>query len=209
MCGTKPYADPNPEDPMRLVSFLSAALLLCACSAYASYGGKPDLPTPASGSGQMQAEGEMLTPRQQAEPYYRDAYDDVMKGAAALTGGDAKAAEKRFRRALDRSRRAVEADTTYAEAWNLVGFTSRKLGDYPHSFEAYRVALRLKPDFALAHEYYGEGLLETGDLQGALLQLAALRRIGDAETIAELQSAVEKYRAAHPEGAAGATDAAK
>ncbi len=175
-----------------------ALLLALAPPALASYGSPPPS-TPRDGGDAARASDEARTPRQQAEPYYHDAYDDVVKGTRELASGDARKAEKRFRRALDRSREAVGIDSTYAEAWNLVGFTSRKLGDYPHSFEAYRAALRQKPDFALAHEYFGEGLLETGDLAGALEHLAALRRIGDAALTAELQGAVDRWRAAHPD----------
>jgi tetratricopeptide (TPR) repeat protein len=182
---------------------LVAVLLLAAAPAFASYGSKPDLPRPTQPESESPASNDgMQTPRQRAEPWYKDAYDDVMHGSKDLEKGNAKSAEKKFRRALEHSREAVAADSTYAEAWNLIGFTSRKLGDYPHSFEAYRVALRLKPDFALAHEYFGEGLLEQGDLAGAREHLAALKRIGDAAMLAELQAAVDKYVAAHPDSSA-------
>ena len=182
---------------------LAVVLILFAGAAWASYGSKPDMPPPQQPGGSApNASDAGQTPRQQAERYYRDAYDDVMKGSKDLENGNAKGAEKKFKRALGHSREAVEIDSTYAEAWNLVGFTSRKLGDYPHSFEAYRVALRQKPDYALAHEYYGEGLLETGDLAGARVHLEALKRIGDAALTAELQGAIDKYVAAHPDSTA-------
>jgi tetratricopeptide (TPR) repeat protein len=186
---------------MRSSLRLAVVALLFATPVFASYGGKPDLPQPPSGAANETPNGDQGTVRQQAEPWYRDAYGDVMKGSQELEHGNAKNAEKKFRRALEHSKEAVSIDSTYAEAWNLVGFTSRKLGDYPASFEAYRVALRQKPDFALAHEYYGEGLLETGNLAGALEHLAALKRIGDQAMIAELQAAVDKYVAAHPASA--------
>ena len=192
-----------------LLRSLPVALVLVASSAWADYGSKPSMPAPSRGAGDTPASptGAAQTPRQQADWYYREAYDGVVKGSKDLQGGNAKGAEKKFRRALDRSHEAVALDSTYAEAWNLIGFTSRKLGDYPHSFEAYRVALRIKPDFALAHEYYGEGLLETGDLAGARTQLAALRRIdaesvGDVSLTNELQASIDRYVAAHPDSTA-------
>lgn len=183
-------------------------LVVIAAPAFASYGSKPSLPEPAAtGTTGAREAGGTLTPRQQAERYYRDAYDDVTKGSKDLASGKPGPARKKFARALDHSREAVELDSTYHEAWNLVGFTSRQLHDYPGSFAAYRVALRLKPDFALAREYYGEGLLETGDLAGALEQLAWLRKLGDAEELADLQGAVDRYRAAHPDANATTTSA--
>jgi tetratricopeptide (TPR) repeat protein len=176
------------------------AVLLLASPAFASYGDKPSMPQPGSTSGGMaEPQGGTLTPREEADRDYRAAWDDVERGSHDKADGKAASAKKRFQRALDRSREAVEHDSTYAEAWNLVGFTERQLGDYPKSFAAYRTALRLEPDFALAREYYGEGLLETGDLAGALAQLAWLRRIGDAKQAADLQAAVDRYRGAHPD----------
>jgi tetratricopeptide (TPR) repeat protein len=192
--------------PLRLAVVAS---LMLATPVFASYGGKPDLPTPPSAPAGETPNNDQGTVRQQAEPWYRDAYGDVMKGSQELERGNAKNAEKKFRRALEHSKEAVSIDSTYAEAWNLVGFTSRKLGDYPASFEAYRVALRQKPDFALAHEYYGEGLLETGNLVGALEHLAALKRIGDQAMIVQLQAAVDKYVAAHPANAPADSTAAQ
>lgn len=181
----------------------TAALVLIVCFlgatvAFASYDSKPaPMPRPETGSNAPAAEAGGLTPRQQADQWYRDAYKDVEKGSQELAAGKAENAEKKFRRALERSRRATELDSTHYQAWNLVGFTSRKLGDYPSAFTAYKVAIRLKPDYAQAREYYGEGLLETGDLAGARAQLAALEKIGDEEQTADLRSAIAKYEAAH------------
>src|SRR5882724_6746836 len=190
---------------------LLLAGLFVATPSLASYDSKPSLPTPSSTSGNATdaLPAEAQAARQQALPYYKDAYDDVMKGSKELAAGKDKSAKKRFDRARDHSREAAQLDSTYYEAWNLVGFTSRKLGDYPGSFAAYQVALRLKPDFALAREYYGEGLLETGDFAGAMQQFEWLKKIGDQQQLAELQKSIDKYRAAHPEVAARADSSAQ
>lgn len=177
---------------------LTAALAaLSASPAFADYG-KPPTPPPTSRPGGEPAgeSGTAVTPRQYAEASYRDAYDDVVKATAELDAGKAESARKKFKRALERSRRAVEYDSTHTEAWNLVGFASRKLGDYPAAFAAYRTAIRQNPRFALAREYYGQGLLEQNDLKGAKEQLSWLRRIGDERLIAQLQGSIEKYEAA-------------
>ena len=186
---------------VRSLPILIAPLLIAAV-ALADYGTPPPPPpTPASSPGTRAPDGTDLTPRKDAARYYADAYDDVVKAGKDMSKGKKDAATKKYQRALERSRNAVQLESTYHEAWNLVGFTSRKRGDYPASFAAYQVALRLKPDFALAHEYYGEGLLETGDLAGAKQQLVALRTCGTPELIAELDGAVQKYESAHPEAA--------
>jgi thioredoxin-like negative regulator of GroEL len=93
---------------------------------------------------------------------------------------------------------AVTAPSAGRSAWRpRVDFTSRRLGDYPAAFAAYSVAIRLKPDYAQAREYYGEDLLETGDLAGARRQLAALEKIGDDSQTVELRTAIARYEAAH------------
>ena len=175
--------------------------LFIASAALADYGTPPPPPQQpaASGSSTRSPDGTEMTSRKEAERYFAEAYDDVVKAGKEAGKGKQDAAAKKYRRALERSQNSVRLDSTYHEAWNLVGFTSRKLGDYPNSFAAYRVALKLKPDFALAHEYYGEGLLETGDLAGAQQQLVALRECGTPELIAELEGAITKYAAAHPQ----------
>ena len=172
---------------------------LFSVPAFADYGGKPSMPVPENSNSMEKPESPDApkTPRQQAEAYYRDAYDDVQNGAKELADGKGKPASKHFSRALERSRHAVELDSTYYQAWNLVGFTSRKLGDYPGAFSAYLVALRIKPDFGLAREYYGEGLLETGDVGGAMQQLSWLKKIGELALADELQKSIASYQSAH------------
>ena len=182
----------------RVTALALVALFVAAPLAYADYGTRPPAPPrPETASSTSPTNESGFTPKQQADQWYRDAYKDVEKGTKELAAGKTESAEKKFRRALERSRRATELDSTHHEAWNLVGFTSRKLGDYPSAFAAYTTAIRLKPDYAQAREYYGEGLLETGDLAGARRQLAALEKIGDEAMTAELRTAITKYEGAH------------
>ena len=190
------------------------ALVIAAASltspANADYGKPPPPPSSTGSSGEPPPQSGEMTARQRAEAYYRDAYDDVVKATADWDAGKQDNAKKKFKRALDRSQRAVAEDSSYTEAWNLVGFTSRKLGDYDAAFAAYQIALRQNPRFALAREYYGQGLLEKGDLVGAKVQLSWLRRIGDEKLTAQLATAIDKFVAEHPVAtpAAAAPDSA-
>ena len=54
-----------------------------------------------------------------------------------------------------------------ADAWNLTGFASRKLGDYAASEVAYDNALAIDPKHKGALEYKGELFLTLGNLEGA------------------------------------------
>ena len=101
---------------------LALVFALIATPALADYGSKPSQPAPTRGSGELPtATHASQTPRQQAEWYYRDAYEGGVKGSKDLANGNGKAAQKRFRRALERSREAVGLDSTYAEGWERGG----------------------------------------------------------------------------------------
>lgn len=84
------------------------------------------------------------------------------------TGEDAQRARDAVRaglaRARDKFRAAVAADPDMKEGWNMLGYTSRKLGDYEESLQAYDKALALAPDYPEAIEYRAELFLLTGRL---------------------------------------------
>jgi tetratricopeptide (TPR) repeat protein len=143
-----------------------------------------------------------LTPREQAARLYRDGHEDVTKAKRELAEGKTKNATKRFKRALDRGQEAVALDTTYHEAWNLVGYSARHLGDYDRSLAAYHRCLRLKPDYAEAREYLGEAYVALGDLPKAREQLAWLERLKATEEAADLKEAIDAWAAAHPDSTA-------
>jgi tetratricopeptide (TPR) repeat protein len=86
--------------------------------------------------------------------------------AAALSGSKARqmsqAAIELYEQVRERMRTATNADPALKEAWNLIGYTSRRLGDYDESLEAYDKALKLQPDYPEAIEYRAELFLLTG-----------------------------------------------
>jgi tetratricopeptide (TPR) repeat protein len=146
--------------------------------------------------------GGQPTPRQEAEQSYALAYEEIGKAKKDLEDGKAKNAQKKFRRALERCEKAVQFDERYHEAWNLLGFTARKLGDYDKAFKAYDRCLEIKPDYAPAREYLGEAWLEKGDAKQARLQLVWLERLGATEELKTLRGHYDAWAAAHPDSAA-------
>jgi len=86
-----------------------------------------------------------------------------------------------FTRSRDRFRVAVSAGPDMKEAWNMLGYTSRKLGNYDESLAAYEKALELAPDYPEAIEYRAELYLLTGKL--ALVK----------EAYASLQKSMPEY----------------
>lgn len=87
---------------------------------------------------------------------------------ASLKGAQARTNREQVRQELlqarERFRLATEADPSMKEGWNLIGYTSRRLGDYEESLAAYDTALQLQPDYPEAIEYRAELFLLTGRL---------------------------------------------
>jgi tetratricopeptide (TPR) repeat protein len=93
-----------------------------------------------------------------------------------------------FRDAREKFRKAVEADPSTKEAWNLIGYTSRRLGDYTESLQAYEAALKLAPDYPEAIEYLAELYVETGRLDDAKASFAKLVKLQPSYAKVLLQS---------------------
>jgi len=192
---------------------LAAALILAASAALASVGdpvAKSPPPAPAQPSTSAAASTAPGAPRGEAERHYAAAYEEIAAAKQELAGNKAKNAAKRFRRALESGKAAVALDPRYHEAWNLVGYAARRLGDYEQAFAAYERCLAIKPDYAPAREYLGEAWLEKGDPKKAREQLVLLEAYGataseDAKT---LRAAIAAYEAAHPADAAAADSSA-
>ena len=131
--------------------------------------------------------------------------------AAAFTGGDtqpdsplAKAAKAvdagDYSGAIPILRDVVAKQPRNADAYNYLGYASRKLGMVEEAKAHYRKALDIDPEHKGANEYLGELYLELGDVAGAEARLEAL---DDAcgffgcEEHDELEEKIEAYKKAH------------
>jgi len=179
-------------------------------TALADMGGAPKSdPTPTPTTPSTEASTTTIeTPRQQAERSYSDAYDEVAKAKKDAANKKDKNAEKHFKKALEKAQQAVQTDSTYYEAWNLVGYSSRNLKNYDGAVAAYSKALAIKPDYAPAREYLGEAYLEMGQIAKAREQLAMLVKLDATAEQSDLKTAIAAYEAAHPEAPAADTPAA-
>jgi tetratricopeptide (TPR) repeat protein len=184
------------------ILFLLAAPLAYAMSTEPTSSQPPATPSQPTVPGTTLPDGSPPTVRQQAEQSYALAYEEVGKAAKDVEDGKAKNAEKHYQRALDHSQKAVSFDERYHEAWNLVGFSARKLGDYDMAFKAYDKCLSIKPDYAPAREYLGEAWLEKGNAKKAREQLVWLERLGAATELKLLKTHYDAWAAAHPDSSA-------
>jgi tetratricopeptide (TPR) repeat protein len=132
----------------------------------------------------------MQTPADQAKGAYNDGIRDVHKADKYQTSAaersdpkkkdkDLHEAQEHYASALTKFMQAVKLDANMHEAWNYVGYTNRKLGNYDIALQAYERALTLHPGYPEALEYRGEaflGLNRVTDAQQAYLDLFAANR---------------------------------
>jgi tetratricopeptide (TPR) repeat protein len=197
------------------VQFLSACVTACvvlAGVADAQPGGG------SSGGGGYSAPQREITPEDRAQAAFRQGVRAVKQAdkqakAAAEAASEAKQAkaQERARRDYEKAREAFTATVQQApqnhDAWNYLGYTSRKLGHYNDSLAAYDEALRLKADFAEAIEYRAETYLALDRLEDAKGEYMKLFR--DARPMADqLMAAMRQWiaqRRSNP-GDLGAAD---
>jgi len=151
-----------------------------------------------------------LTPEEQAKQAYNQGIRAVKAAdKLAKTAEEAKD-EKKKTKAADKAKRqyenargyfaaALQRQETMHEAWNYLGYTSRKLGQFDDALRAYDEALRLSPTYGEAIEYRGEaylGLNRIEDAKNAYMQLFQSSRPLADQLMAAMQKWVSDRRAA-------------
>lgn len=79
--------------------------------------------------------------------------------------------------AIKKLKQAIKADKQNADAWNLMGYASRKSGDMDAAKHAYEMALSIDKDHLGALEYQGELFISMGKLDNAQDNLARLTEL--------------------------------
>ena len=81
------------------------------------------------------------------------------------------------------------------DAWNYLGFSSRKLGKYDESEDAYKTALSIDPKHVGAMEYYGELHLTLDKPEKAKLLLSELKKLCtfNCKEMKQLEKAIQNY----------------
>ena len=127
------------------------------------------------------AAGSTSTSTETSASYYE-------RGVEAVEASKYKKARKLFRK-------AVKDEPGNADAWNYLGFSSRKLEDFTEALEAYNNALAINPDHLGANEYLGELYLQTGELEKARERLKKLNDIcaTGCEELDDLKASVLAY----------------
>ena len=171
----------------------------------------------ANGGGSMPSSSpepmRQMTPAEIARSAYNDGVRLVKKAqkyeetAASATKDDKKAkalgqAGKQYEKARQYFAGAISKQAEMYEAWNYIGYTSRKLGEYDKALAAYDEALRLKPDYSDAIEYRGEAYLGLNRVEDA--KQAYMSLFGAARPLADqLMAAMQRWVAVRRTDAAG------
>lgn len=104
---------------------------------------------------------------------------------------------KNYAGAMPLLQQVVAKDPKNADAYNLMGYATRKSGDPNGALQYYNTALGLDPKHIGAHEYIGEAYLQLDRLPEAeqhLARLDSLCTFGCTE-YRELKAAVAAYKA--------------
>jgi tetratricopeptide (TPR) repeat protein len=117
--------------------------------------------------------------------------DEYARGVAAFE-------REEWSAVVDHMIKATEQRPWHDDAYNLMGFAYRKLGDYDKALQAYDRALTLNPHHRGALEYLGEAYLELDQPELARASLERLevecRRIAPAATDGGWQENCEEWQ---------------
>lgn len=101
-----------------------------------------------------------------------------------------------YRGAMPILEKIIAKDSRHADALNLMGYCSRKLGDPDEALEYYQKALKINANHVGANEYLGELYLELKDLPKAEERLKVLAKAcKGCEEQRELEEAIADYKA--------------
>jgi len=149
------------------------------------------------------------SPEELAIASYNSGIDHKDKGlklelaAAGVTDPKERAkaddkAKKEYEKALKDFKSAASGSPQMYQAYNGMGFSYRKTGDYVKALEMYDRALALKPGFPDAIEYRGEaylGLNRIEDAKNAYLEVLAADRKQADTLMAAMQKWIEQRKA--------------
>ncbi len=117
--------------------------------------------------------------------------------AADYNAGKAAVENKQWKVAAQHFNRAATLDPESADAWNMLGYSSRWAGNYNDAFAAYDKALKIDPTHVGAHSYLGVAYVKTDDLTKARAQLATVQKLCGSTECDEyklLNKAITEYK---------------
>ena len=104
---------------------------------------------------------------------------------------------KEFGLAIEELQAVLQTQPNHADAWNLLGYSARKSGDFKTAETAYKKALEIDPKHTQAMEYMGEMYLTLNQPEKAEQLLDRLNSLCSFNCIDRdaLKLAIKKYKA--------------
>jgi tetratricopeptide (TPR) repeat protein len=173
-------------------ALLALAAVLCLSSVASAFGTSPKKKKTESKA--TAGDSAAVAARAQAEALYKEGWELSEQAKKDEKHGQGDMAMKKFCKARKKYEVAVSVDSTYYEAWNMVGFCARHCGDLSASMNAYMKCLAIAPDYEEMHEYLGELYIQLGDMDKARAELAWLeeRKSKEAKELAEYIEKAQK-----------------
>jgi tetratricopeptide (TPR) repeat protein len=118
-------------------------------------------------------------------------------GAADFARGRAAIDHKDWPEAISAFEKVVAQDSKNADAYNWLGYASRKSGKLDAAFKYYDKALSLDPKHRGAYEYQGEAFLMANQPAKAESNLATLAKLcnSSCEEYQDLKEAIADFKA--------------
>jgi tetratricopeptide (TPR) repeat protein len=186
---------------MRCIAGITVAAILLGNLAWAS--GSGSMGGGSMGSTDTATEPRASTPDQIAKTNYNKGVKEIEKAkqadsqAAAATDPAKKQklqdkAQNGFTKARDYFLTAIDSRSDMYQAWNYLGYSHRKLGNYDAALAAYDQALNFNPAYGEAIEYRAEACLALNRLDDA--KAAYMKLFRDARPLAaQLMAAMQQW----------------
>ena len=151
------------------------------------------IPSPSLDDG-TDSSAPKAAPSAQDTTTYNDALALMKKGDELGTQDSARDA---YGSARVKLQSLIGRSPQFAEAWNALGYTQRKLGSYDDSLASYAKALELKPGYPEALEYRGEAYLRLNRIAEAKQTYLDLF-VGNRKIAATLLQSMQEWLKAQP-----------
>lgn len=109
-----------------------------------------------------------------------EAEEQSLNDDALLNNATALAYASRYDEAIKVIGMMENSET--APALNMLGYSTRNLGDLESGLSYYRQALAIDPDYTLARSYMGQALLQSGNRRAAMIQLGEIETRSGADS---------------------------
>lgn len=109
-----------------------------------------------------------------------EAEEQSLNDDALLNNATALAYAQRYEEAITVIGMMENSKT--APALNMLGYSTRNLGDLESGLAYYRQALAIDPDYTLARSYMGQALLQSGNRRAAMIELGEIEQRSGADS---------------------------